>query len=137
VNFREGGLRRRRDPIALDITPLIDCIFQLLIFFMLTASFVAVPNIRVELPRASGQVGAVEQRDVTVVITREGEVQLEAKTLEISELRKRLADLQRENPDARVLIQADNKAYHGRVVEVMDAAKAAGFTKLGVAIQRH
>ena len=137
MNFREGGLRRRRDPIALDITPLIDCIFQLLIFFMLTASFVAVPNIRVELPRASGQVGAVEQRDVTVVITREGEVQLEAKTLEISELRKRLADLQRENPDARVLIQADNKAYHGRVVEVMDAAKAAGFTKLGVAIQRH
>ena len=136
MNFREGGLRRRRHPIALDITPLIDCIFQLLIFFMLTASFVAVPNIRVELPRASGQAGAAEQRDIAVVITREGEVQLEAKTWEIPELRKRLADLQREKPDARVLIQADNKAYHGRVVEVMDAAKAAGFDKLGVAIQR-
>jgi biopolymer transport protein ExbD len=136
VSFREGGLRRRRDRVLLDITPLIDCIFQLLIFFLLTASFVAVPNIRVELPRASGQAGATEQRDLAIVITREGEVQLESRAMEMADLRRRLVELARERPDARVLIQADSKAYHGRVVEVMDAAKAAGFTKLGVAIQR-
>jgi biopolymer transport protein ExbD len=136
VSFREGGLRRRRDRVLLDITPLIDCIFQLLIFFLLTASFVAVPNIRVELPRASGQAGATEQRDLAIVITREGDVQLESRAMEMADLRRRLVELARERPDARVLIQADSKAYHGRVVEVMDAAKAAGFTKLGVAIQR-
>lgn len=136
MNFREGGFRRRRPPLVLDITPLIDCIFQLLIFFLLTASFVAVPNIRVELPRVSGQAASQEQRDITLVVTRQGEVQFEAETWEIPKLKHRLAELQREKPDARVLIQADHKAYHGRVVEVMDAAKAAGFHKLGVAIQR-
>jgi len=136
VNFREGGFRRRRDPLALDITPLIDCIFQLLVFFLLTASFVAVPNIRVELPRVSGQAASQEQRDITLVVTRQGEVQFEAQDWEMAKLKDKLKELQAEKPDARVLIQADNKAYHGRVVEVMDAAKAAGFKKLGVAIQR-
>lgn len=136
MNFREGGFRRRRDPLALDITPLIDCIFQLLVFFLLTASFVAVPNIRVELPRVSGQAASQEQRDITLVVTRQGEVQFEAQDWEMAKLKDKLKELQAEKPDARVLIQADNKAYHGRVVEVMDAAKAAGFKKLGVAIQR-
>lgn len=136
MNFRAGGLRKRRSSILLDITPLIDCIFQLLIFFLLTASFVATPNIKVELPKASGKAAASEQRDVTIVVTREGEIQLDGRNYEPAELKKEMARIHAQKPDARVLIQADHKSYHGRVVEVMDAARAVGFTRLGVAIQQ-
>jgi biopolymer transport protein ExbD len=136
VSFREGGLRTRRQPVILELTPLIDCIFQLLVFFLLTASFVTTPNMGVELPKASTKAAASERRDLIVVVTREGAIQLDNRTLSPGALLAELRAEQKKRPDGRVLIQADTKAYHGQVVRVMDAAKAAGFTRLGVAIQR-
>ena len=98
-----------RSPASLDITPLIDCVFQLLIFFLLTASFVATPNMGVELPKASTQAAASEQRDLIVVVTRTGAIQFENKTLSAGELLRELRALQKRRPEARVLIQADTK----------------------------
>ena len=136
MSFREGGFRSRRPSVALDLTPLIDCIFQLLVFFLLTASFITTPNMGVELPKAASKASSSEQRDLIVVVTRSGAIQFENKTLSSPELLSRMKALAKERPNARVLIQADTKAYHGKVVRVMDAAKAAGFKRLGVATQR-
>lgn len=136
MSFRDGGLRPRKLHVALDLTPLIDCIFQLLIFFLLTASFVTTPNMGVEQPKASTKAAPSERRDLIVVVTREGAIQFENRTLTAGQLLAELQAQQQKQPDGRVLIQADTKAYHGQVVRVMDAAKAAGFKRLGVAIQR-
>ena len=136
MGFSEGGFRKRRPPVTLDLTPLIDCIFQLLVFFLLTASFITTPNLGVELPKASSKAATSQQRDLIVVITRTGAIQFENKAVPASQLLGRLKALHKKRPGSRVLIQADTKSYHGRVVQVMDAAKAAGFRRLGVAIQR-
>ena len=136
MSFRGEGFRRPRRPISLDLTPLIDCIFQLLVFFLLTASFIATPNMGVELPKASTKAAASERRDLIVVVTRDGKIQLRNKTFSPGKLLEQLRKVHKERPNARVLIQADTKSYHGRVVHVMDAAKPAGFRRLGVAIQR-
>lgn len=135
ASFRGGGFRARRAPASLDITPLIDCIFQLLIFFLLTWSFITTPNLGVELPRASARPESGQQRDLTVVVTREGELEVRGRKLGVKELARSFREAHRERPDARVLIQADRLAHHGTVVEVMDLARSAGFRRLGVAIQ--
>ncbi|MCC6746267.1 MAG: biopolymer transporter ExbD [Deltaproteobacteria bacterium] len=136
MSFREeGGFRPRRPPVILDITPLIDCIFQLLIFFLLTASFVATPNVGVELPKSSATATSSPERDVVVVVTREGAIQFDGKTVSASDLVGALKKSFAQRPGARVLIQADRLSYHGQVVKVMDAAKAVGYKRLGVATQ--
>jgi biopolymer transport protein ExbD len=135
AGFRTRGFRARRSPASLDITPLVDCIFQLLIFFLLTWSFITTPNLGVELPRASATPQSGQQRDLIVVVTRAGELELNGRKLAAGGLRAALLEAYRERPTARVLIQADRLAHHGEVVTVMDLAKSAGFRRLGVAIQ--
>jgi biopolymer transport protein ExbD len=135
MSFREGGFRQQRPTVVLDLTPLIDCIFQLLIFFLLTASFITTPNLGVELPKASAKASTTQQRDLIVVVTRKGEIQYEGANLSQAALMQRLQKVFKERPNSRVLIQADRKAYHGNVVKVMDVAKTIGFRRLGVAIQ--
>ena len=136
MSFRGGGFRDAKAPVTLDLTPLIDCIFQLLIFFMLTASFIATPAMGVDLPKASSKASTSQRKDLKVVVTRTGAIQFEHKDLTTKQLSERLSQIFKERPNARVLIQADRKSYHGTVVKVMDIAKTIGFRRLGVAIQR-
>ena len=135
MSFRSGGFRPPKETISLDLTPLIDVIFQLLIFFLLTASFIATPNLGVELPKASSKTQATQQEDIRISIARDGKIEFEGKTVDRSALYSRLRALKKSRPKARVLIHADKKAYHGDVVRVMDAAKSAQFQRLGVAIE--
>jgi len=135
MSFREGGFRTQREQVTLDLTPLIDVIFQLLIFFLLTASFITTPNLGVELPKASAKASTTQQRDLIVVVTRSGQIQYEQKSVTVTQLLDQLKAVFAKRPNSRVLIQADRKAYHGNVVKVMDAAKSVGFKRLGVAIQ--
>jgi len=136
MNFQSGGFRPPQRPVSLDLTPLIDCIFQLLVFFLLTASFITTPNLGVELPKASAKAVSSQQRDLIVSISREGKIRFGGETVDIAALLTQLRRKHKDHPNARVLIQADKKAYHGHVVRVMDAAKSAGFRRLGVAIER-
>jgi biopolymer transport protein ExbD len=136
MSFRTGGFREPKEKVVLDLTPLIDCIFQLLIFFLLTASFITTPNLGVELPKASSKAAPSQEKDLLVVVTREGQIQFERKTISPAALLDRMKAIHKKRPNARVLIQGDRKSYHGTIVKVMDIAKTVGFRRLGVAIQR-
>ena len=118
------------------MTPLIDCIFQLLVFFLLTASFITTPNLGVDLPKASAKTTTAQQRDLVISITRDGGIMFGGRSVDIPRLLTELRKRHKDGPGARVLIQADKKAYHGDVVRAMDAAKSAGFRSLGVAIEQ-
>lgn len=135
MSFQSTGFRQPRSQVGLDITPLVDVIFQLLIFFLLTASFITTPNLGVELPKASSKPAATQQSDIMVVVTRQGEIEYNGERVSVEALVDRLKQEHETRPGARILIQADRKAYHGNVVKVMDVAKAIGFRRLGVAIQ--
>lgn len=136
MDFQSGGFRRRRNAVTLDLTPLIDCIFQLLVFFLLTASFIAAPNLGVELPKASSKTATSKHQDFVISIARDGAIRYQNKILAPKALIDLLREKHKTSPDARVLIRADKKAYHGDVVRVMDAAKSSGFRRLGVAIRQ-
>ena len=135
MKFSPASHSGRKGQILLDITPLVDVIFQLLIFFMLTATFVKNPNFEINLPQASSKLTTNVKKDLTVVVTRDGRFKYETEEVSEGELRKILATEFGKNPSAIILIRADTDSRHGKVVEAMDLAKKAGFTRLGIAVR--
>lgn len=134
MDFRTSDNRRKVDVIV-DITPLIDVVFLLLIFFMITTTFVNSPGMEVELPKASSSDNSVEPSDIVIAIDDKGDIIYNHKRVNLEELSAILESEFKRAPKSTVVVQADKDVYHGLVVDVMDAAKAAGFGKLAIATQ--
>ena len=131
MNFRERS--RIADAARIDITPLVDCVFLLLIFFLLTSMFVTQPSLDIALPSASAKNLARDKKEFRVGITREGRIMHRGSEIDLLELKKRLSAVHTSAPDTLVLIEADKEAKHGRVFSVIDMAKSLGFGGLGLA----
>src|SRR3989339_278530 len=107
----------------------------LLIVFMVTASLITTPSLKVELPRGGVNVKNVSNEpNVVVVITRTGDIQLKDHPIQLAGLFQELQKEHKTKPSANLLIVADRKAYHENVVRVMGLAKNIGFPKLGIAM---
>lgn len=118
----ESGLRQ------IDIAPLIDCVFLLLIFFMLTSNFIVVPGINVKLPKAVTSEG-IKTRTVTLMISSEDIVYVDGVPRNMDEVSAFL-----ENSDLdSVFIKSDRDASIGIVVGVWDICKKLGIEKIGIA----
>jgi len=107
-----------------DLTPLIDMVFLLLIFFLLT-SFFARPSIPVDLPRAS-EAEVAESQDITITIEKGGVIMLNGEPLRPRKLEQTLEWIYSSTDAKEAVIQSDREVPFGRVVEVMDIAKRAG-----------
>ncbi len=120
----EHGLKQ------IDIAPLIDVVFQLLIFFMLTSSFVMQPGIKINLPKAVTS-DVVKQETIEIIVSSENVTYLNGKVTSLKEIRSifKLA-AQREQP---ILLKADRRASLGRVVEIWDMARELGISQISIA----
>ncbi|MBK8481630.1 MAG: biopolymer transporter ExbD [Proteobacteria bacterium] len=119
----------------INVTPMVDIMLVLLIVFMVTASFIVSPSMKVELPSGSGKAQADRQPDVVVVVNRSGGIEMRQRKLSLEQMVETLRREHQAKPSARLLVVADRKAYHGTVVRVMDAARSIGFERLGVAVE--
>lgn len=127
---------RSRDDVQLDMTPLVDVVFLLLIFFMLSTSLSINPGIKIDLPKSSAEQVKKKKTTLRVAIEAGGRIYLEGKKLSLSQLREKFQAVGKAQGDeALVIIEADKKVYHGLVVKVMDAAKSSGLNKLAIATQ--
>jgi biopolymer transport protein ExbD len=126
--------KRRRVGPQVNITSLIDVVLLLLIFFMISTTFVTQPGIRVDLPKSSTKVDNVAQESNTVVITADSKIYINRQEVaSIEELRAQLVKLQEEQPGELIIVKADEKVAHGIVVSVMDIAKTSGFSRIAIA----
>lgn len=126
---------RRRVPrkARIEIIPMIDTVFFLLVFFMMASLSMTVHGgIPVNLPKAAKAEAA--RAPVSVSISREGTIYLERQPVGVDELTARLQERARTEPEVGVVIEADTDALHGRVVDVMDAARLAGIGKMAIAV---
>jgi len=131
MNFKG---HQRRDEVSLDMTPLIDVVFLLLIFFMLTASFTQAQRLKVELPKAEqGESAADQNKEWVIEIDAQGNVALNGEALAGEQLTVRLRELPDRNEDTVIQIRADAHTEHQAVVKALDAARAAGLTHIGLA----
>ena len=132
MNLQPGD----EDEPEVNLTPLIDVVFLLLIFFMLSTSLSVNPGIKIDLPKASAEQVKKKKTTLRVAIEAGGRIYLEGKKLSLVQLREKFQVVGKEQGDeALVVIEADKKVYHGLVVKVMDAAKSAGLNKLAIATQ--
>ena len=116
----------------INIVSLIDVVLLMLIFFMLTTSFVATPGLQVKLPKASSEI--IKSRDrLEVHITKEGQFYLNNTKMRLSKLKSALEAKARESKDRVLIIHADEMARHGTVVKVMDMAKSLGLEDMAIA----
>ena len=124
-----------RTTSPIDITPIVDTVFNLLIFFALSLNFISTPGIKVQLPKSTAKEVAPEPKDVRVVITEAGELYLNENAVTLQALGEGLKTAAGESLETRVLIQADERVPHGTVVQVMDLSRIAGLTRLAIVTQ--
>ena len=140
MKFRRD--RKRRINPNLDMTPLIDVVFQLLIFFMLSSTFVVQSSIQIEMPEAQGA-AQLDQKDLSVTLAYgtggpEGKGKIYVDSEEVptmEELTRILAQEVLERPDLLLLIRTDTRTETGRLVEVLGIANSVGIKKNAIAAQ--
>ena len=125
--------RRKKISVEFNIAPLIDVVFQLLVFFALTSYFAANPGIEVSLPNAESAVNVQKQHTI-VFITKEGTLFCNAKKTELSELHNTLKNLP--TPAKTVILKSDESVPLGFVVRVIDAIKQSGIKDLVIATDK-
>jgi biopolymer transport protein ExbD len=121
--------RRWNEPVPVDIAPMIDVVFQQLIYFMLTSSFIMYPGIRVSLPKAatSQQIGV---SNLVITLTKDHVIYWGEEVVTLKELRDKLANASRRKP---VLIQADRHAYVDQLIHLWDLCRDTGYREVHIA----
>lgn len=123
----------REDEIRLSIAPLIDIVFLLLIFFMVTSHFDVASGIRISLPKVAKRILNQEKNRITLVIDKSGHTYLEGKRMDMKALQEKLREMVKEQGIFQVILQADKDVTHGKVVQIMDLAKTAGAQSIIIA----
>ena len=130
--FREAGMEDEGET-AIDISPLIDCVFILLIFFIVTTVFVEETGVEVDKPEAASA-SQLEKTSILIAITAEGQVVYGGREIGLNGVYSTVKRLIQKE-DVPVIIQADQKADAGLLVKVVGEAKLAGATAVEVTLE--
>jgi biopolymer transport protein ExbD len=125
-------LVQEEEEAQINITPLMDMVFIMLIFFIVTSSFVKESGVDVNRP---GAVTAAkkEHASIFIAITKEGQIWMERRQVDVRAVGPNIKRLLAENPKGQVVIQADRESKNGILVQVMDQARLAGVENISIA----
>ncbi|TNE76982.1 MAG: biopolymer transporter ExbD [Gammaproteobacteria bacterium] len=127
--------RQRKSDQGVNLTPLIDVVFLLLIFFMVSTTFTKESHLVLDLPEANGNIEEAPPQQIEVLIGREGDYSINGKPLinrQVDTLMKALDEVSRGDSTTPLTITADANATHQAVVTAMDAAGRMGFVHLKI-----
>jgi len=124
--------RGRRQSLELNMAPLIDMVFILLIFFLVTTSFVKETGIDINRPTASTAVSK-EKGSILVGITKDGRVYMDKREIDIRAVRANVERALAENPESQVVVVADKESQTGVVIMAMDGCRLAGANNVSLA----
>jgi biopolymer transport protein ExbD len=133
MNFRKGK-NDKNDKIGFDPTPLVDQMFLLIIFVMLSATTMQYStSIRVHLPKAASD-RTVIKKNIIVTVNDKDKIYVEGNPISRSNLYSSLKSLWNKNKDATVIIEADKNSTHGTVVFIMDQCRSVGFENFAISV---
>ena len=118
----------------IDMTPMLVVVFIMLIFFIVTASFVKEAGIDVNRPEAATAVKK-DRANILIAISDKGEIWINKRRIDVRAVQANIERLHAENPQGTVVIQADKKATTETLIKVMDASRAAGVYDVSIAAQ--
>ncbi|MFT5502555.1 MAG: biopolymer transport protein ExbD [Gammaproteobacteria bacterium] len=120
------------DDSMIDMTPMLDVVFIMLIFFIVTASFVKETGIDIERPSASTS-ESKSSASILIAISADNQIWIDKRRIDIRSVRANIERLHAENPKASVIIQADRKSLVETLTDITDAAREAGVKNVSVA----
>ena len=123
---------RKKEETTIDLTPMLDVVFIMLIFFIVSTSFVKESGVQVNRPSAS-TAKQKARANILVAITESGDVWMQKRKVDVRSVRANIERLRAEAPDGAVVIQADKASKNGLLVDVMDQIRAAGVTNISLA----
>ncbi|MEM8564085.1 MAG: biopolymer transporter ExbD [Pseudomonadota bacterium] len=123
------------DETELDMTPMLDIVFIMLIFFIVTTSFVKESGVTVSTPSAE-TASQQESANIFIAITDGGEVWIDRRPVDPRSVRAIIARLHADNPEGSVIIQSDESASTGVLVDVMDQVRLAGVEAIAIAADK-
>ena len=126
--------REEEEESEINITPMLDVVFIMLIFFIVTATFVKEAGIDVNRPDAATAVKQ-EKANILIAISANNEVWIDRRQVDIRAVRPIIERMQAENPQGSVVIQADKESKTDTLIKVMDAARSAGVSNVAIAAQ--
>jgi biopolymer transport protein ExbD len=124
------------DENEINLTPMLDVVFIMLIFFIVTASFIKESGLDVNRPDAPMTESKPEDANILVLINANDEIWIDRRLIDPRAVRANIERLHAENPDGSVVIQANNKSSNKMLVEVMDSARLAGVYSISIADSR-
>ena len=125
---------RDQEESEVNMTPMLDIVFIMLIFFIVTASFVKEAGIDVTRPPAA-TAERKERGNILIAITENDQIWMDRRQVDVRALRANIERLHAENPQGSVVIQADKNSKNGLLVEVMDAARSSGVSNVSLAAE--
>ncbi len=131
MNFKKN--LKLKKSFEINLTPLIDVIFQLLIFFMLSSNFTQPSAINVKLPKAS-TADHVKEETITIVVTSENVIYWNDQVTTIEELRGLLS--KKKNRSTPIFIKADRRSSVGRIVDIWDLGRSLGVERINIATEQ-
>ena len=118
--------RRKKVEDRPDLTPMIDVVFQLLIFFMVTAVFAITPGLDIKLPEAE-EAQAPDKENLFIVVDQDGNMKLNHQSVTFANLKEKLQEKRTLlDNTTMIIIQGDERATHGQIVQIMDIARQVG-----------
>lgn len=132
--MRLGRRVHKQDEAQVDLTPMLDIVFIMLIFFIVTSSFVRESGIEVDRPSATNIVSQ-DKAGIHVAVTANNDIYIDKRMVDAERVQAALEVLLVEKPNSGLVIQADERAHSGIVVKVMDAAKSAGIENIALAAE--
>jgi len=130
MNLRAG---RRRLPVAVDLTPMIDVVFLLLIFFMVSTTFNVAASLKLDLPESHTRQADQPRKQLVISIDEAGHVFVQREPVEDRDLKRRILNVTKGAKRFPVVLRADANARHKRVVFVMDVLQQLGLNRVGIA----
>ena len=125
--------RKKRDEVRIEITPMVDVVFLLLIFFMISTSFIDSSAIGINLPQAATGTPEGEQNEVKVYLEENGTIHFNDREVDMQELKNLLNNYTGNAAKTSFKLLADKEVRHGRVISVVDLARENGFGTLAIA----
>ena len=131
---KNGAFGAQEEEASIDLTPMLDVVFIMLIFFIVTASFVKEAGIDISRPPAA-TAERKERGNILVAITDNDQIWIDRRQVDPRALRANIERLHAENPQGSVVILADKQSKNGLLVQVMDAARLAGVKNVSLAAE--
>lgn len=131
---RRSTFARKENDEDVNVTPLLDIVFIMLIFFIVTSTFVKEPGVEVERPEA---VTAQDRRlaSIIVAISDQDEIWINKEMVDLNEVRAAVEQLRRENPKGTAVVQADSKSKSRLLVEVVNQIRDTGISDVAVSTE--